>query len=171
MKKEKYLKAKPIKNGTVIDHIPADLATEIYEILKPKIKKNKKTLILLDNVESKSMGLKGIIKLEDAYLDPEDFNILALISKDITINVIRNWEVKEKYKVKTPEAFEGLFYCPNPNCITNLRNELGVGEPIKPKYYVIERNNETKVKCYYCEREIERDDILTLLKERRYIEK
>ncbi|GIR76703.1 MAG: hypothetical protein CM15mP78_14020 [Candidatus Poseidoniales archaeon] len=68
-----------IRNGTVIDHIPAGQAMRVLEMLGI----NKGTSVpvsLVMNVPSKKMGTKDIIKVEDRELNQDELNRLALVA-------------------------------------------------------------------------------------------
>jgi aspartate carbamoyltransferase regulatory subunit len=69
-----------------------------------------------------------------------------LISPKATINIIRDFEVAEKFKVKLPKEIVGIVCCSNPTCISNAN------EPVKSRFRVISQDP-AKIKCYYCERE------------------
>ena len=63
-----------IRNGTVIDHIPAGQAMRVLEMLGI----NKGTSVpvsLVMNVPSKKMGTKDIIKVEDRELNQDELNV------------------------------------------------------------------------------------------------
>jgi len=63
----KQLKVDAIKNGTVIDHIPAGKALNVYEILSPK---TKKVTTIGMNLTSKTHGRKDLIKIEGLESNP-----------------------------------------------------------------------------------------------------
>lgn len=97
------------------------------------------------NVKSK-LGKKDIVKVEDRELDPQEVDRIALIAPKATINIIRNYEVAEKYRVNLPDEIHGILKCSNPTCISNSN------EPVKSRFLVINRDP-LRIKCYYCERE------------------
>ncbi|ADP77953.1 aspartate carbamoyltransferase, regulatory subunit [Methanothermus fervidus DSM 2088] len=150
MRKIRELKVKPIKNGTVIDHIPAGRALQVLKILKIPEGKNKVTIGI--NMESSRMGIKDIVKIENRELHSEEVDQIALIAPKATINIIRDYEVVKKEKVQLRDEIEGLIKCPNPNCISNA------DEPIKTKFYVVDKEPVT-LRCYYCERLIKEEEI------------
>lgn len=49
-----------------------------------------------------------------------------------------------------PDAVEGIFSCPNSNCISH-------NEPVKSVFYVKTLAHDTKMKCKYCEKVFSRD--------------
>ncbi|MDI6708577.1 MAG: aspartate carbamoyltransferase regulatory subunit [Candidatus Thermoplasmatota archaeon] len=140
------LKVQPIKEGTVIDHIAPGTALKVLSILGLS-KSPTATVSLLMNVPSKKYGKKDIVKIEARELKPKEVDKIALIAPNATINIIRNYKVKDKYKVKLSEIIIGIVRCSNPSCISNLR------EPVESKFSVISRKP-LKLRCYYCEREL-----------------
>lgn len=140
---EQELKVKKIQNGTVIDHIKAGLGLEVLKILGIDSKFNG-TVSYLMNTQSKKLGRKDVVKLENKELKPDDVNKIALISPNATINIIRDYEVVEKRNVELPSVINGIIKCSNPNCITNA-------EKIITKFYVVKKEP-LELKCHYCER-------------------
>ena len=141
-----------IRNGTVIDHIPAGTALQVLNILGITGREGYRVALVM-NVESSKLGRKDIVKVENRELKPEEVNKIALIAPTATINIIKDYRVVRKVKVKLQDVIEGIIKCPNPNCISNLPRE-----PIKPKFRVVCRNP-IKLKCVYCGRYITGDDI------------
>ncbi|MBE9592270.1 MAG: aspartate carbamoyltransferase regulatory subunit, partial [Proteobacteria bacterium] len=94
------LKIQTIKNGSVIDHITAGNAVKVLHILGiPKTFSS--TVSVAMNVKSK-LGKKDIVKVENRELDPQEVDKIALIAPKATINIIRDFEVAEKHRVKLP---------------------------------------------------------------------
>ena len=142
----KELRVQPIKNGTVIDHIPAGMALKVLHILGIPDRGIGSIVSVAMNVRSNVMGKKDIVKVEDRELEPKEVDKIALIAPRATINIIRDYEVVEKHRVKLPKEVIGILKCPNPTCISNSR------EPIESRFIVIS-DNPPRVRCYYCERE------------------
>ncbi|MEM3699106.1 MAG: aspartate carbamoyltransferase regulatory subunit, partial [Archaeoglobaceae archaeon] len=118
MKKE--LVISKIKEGTVIDHINAGRALLVLKILG--IDENtKETVSLALNVPSKKIGKKDIVKVEGLFISEEKLNKIALIAPNATINLIKDYEIEKKFKVKLPEVVKGILKCPNKMCISNAR--------------------------------------------------
>ena len=104
MKKE--LKVPRIKDGSVIDHITAGNAVKVLHILGiPKASSS--TVSVAMNVRSK-LGKKDIVKVENRELDPQEVDKIALIAPKATINIIRDYEVAKKHKVKLPDEIVGI---------------------------------------------------------------
>ena len=115
------LKITPIKNGTVIDHISQGNAMVILRILGLPETGKSSVISIAMNVTGET-GKKDILKIENRELKPKEINKIALISPHTTINIIRNFKVVKKYRVKLPNIIEGITKCANPGCITN-KNE------------------------------------------------
>lgn len=135
-----------IKNGTVIDHIPAGHALKVLNILKVDGSQGFVVTVAM-NVQSKSMGKKDLVKLGDRVLDQSEINKISLVAHEATYNIIKNYRVVKKKNVIIPDVLEDLIKCENPNCVTNQK------EPVKPKAIVVNKNP-VKIKCYYCGRYI-----------------
>ncbi len=132
-----------IRDGTVIDHIKAGRALEVLKILGISGKEGNIVAVVM-NVSSKKLGRKDIVKVEGVELGKEQVDLIALIAPDATINIIRDYDVAEKYRVKVPEKISGLLRCVNPNCITNQPRE-----PIETSFRVV-NVSPLKLKCEYC---------------------
>lgn len=143
----KELKVQLIKNGTVIDHITSGMALKVLKILGVN-EKIGSTVSVLMHVASKKENWKDVVKIEDRELDPDEVDKIALIAPNATINIIRNYNVAEKHKVSLPDLVRGIVRCDNPNCITNLK------EPVEPEF-IVESRNPPKLRCRYCDRELE----------------
>ena len=140
MKKE--LRVSAIKNGTVIDHIPASNLYKVISILNLERLSNPMTYG--SNLESKKLGKKAIIKISDKFFEDEEINKISLVAPQAKLNIIRDYKVAEKKVVEVPDQIIGIAKCVNPKCITNHEN-------IKTKFTVI--NKETvDLKCHYCEK-------------------
>jgi aspartate carbamoyltransferase regulatory subunit len=139
---DKVLKVSAIKDGTVIDHIPADSLFKVISILG--LKKLETHMSLGTNFDSKKLGKKAIIKLSDVYLLDEDINKISLVAPDAKLNIIKDYNVVEKKSVQIPEKIIGIVKCVNPKCITN-------NEDIVTKFNVLSRDD-LKLKCHYCEK-------------------
>ena len=151
MKKELSISA--IKDGTVIDHIPSNATLKVADILD--LNGIMGIISIAANLTSKSMGKKGIIKIEGKDLTKEEVDKIALIAPNATVNIISNYGVKRKIRVAIPPKISRIIKCSNPNCVTN--NEKNV----ETQFYVLGKDP-LKVKCHYCERNMEREDISLL---------
>lgn len=139
-----------IKEGTVIDHIKAGKALKIIELLK--LDSNNKIVTLGMNFPSKTQKKKDVIKVEKKELTPEEANKVAILAPQATINIIRDFKVVKKFKVKIPTVVEKLLVCPNPKCITNNEN-------MKTCFKTTVNKNMVKVRCEYCEKIFDQNEI------------
>lgn len=146
----KTLSVSAIKNGTVIDHIPAGQALKIIRLLKITNNKHRATLGL--NLTSKSMSLKDLIKIEGRFLEAHEANEVIVFAPEATINIIEDFEVAKKISTKLPKTITKILVCPNENCITHV-------EPINSCFYVEEYRKTVKLNCKYCERQFGLDQI------------
>ena len=146
---EKELKIQKIKNGTVIDHLPAGTALSVVKILGVDREYGNAVSIAM-NVESKSSSMKDIVKVEDKILETAETDKLALIAPNATINIIKDYNVVRKNKVILPDEIKNIIKCGNPDCVTNQN------EPITPVFSV-ESRNPVRLRCKFCERIMERD--------------
>ena len=144
------LKVKPIENGTVIDHIPANKSLQVLKILGLPEEGINVTLAM--NVHSK-LGFKDILKFENREVDHEEIDKISLIAPDATINIIRDFEIVSKKKVELVKELKGIVKCTNPKCISNT------DEPIESKFYLVESDPIT-LRCHYCERLVQAEEVL-----------
>ena len=140
------LRVKPIKNGTVIDHIAGGQALNVLKILGIS-GTTEATVSVVMNVDSGKLGKKDIVKVEDRELKEEEVNRIALIAPDATINIIRDFLVIEKHLVDLPDLIIGVVRCQNPSCISNTE------EPIKSRM-LVKTKNPVILRCVYCEQPI-----------------
>ena len=142
MKERTQLVVSAIKDGTVIDHIPAKSLFKVIHILG--LDHIRKQITFGTNLDSEKLGSKGIIKLSEIFFEKEDLDRIALVAPDVKVNIIRDYEVVEKKVVEIPEKLEGIVKCVNPVCITN-------NEDIRTKFELVSRNP-VGLKCHYCEK-------------------
>ena len=150
--KKKELQVAALENGTAIDHIPPRQLFKVADMLSLKELEN--TITIGNNFHSKKMGSKGIIKIADKFFEEDVINRIAHIAPNVILNIIRDYEVVEKKTVELPDELVGLVKCNNPKCITN-------NEPMPTRFDVIDKESGT-VKCRYCERKINKEDIIIL---------
>ena len=132
-----------IENGTVIDHIPAEKTYQVAQLLGLYELTDPVTIGL--NYPSKKIGKKGIIKVTDKFFTDEEISRLSVITPNVVLSIIRNYEVVEKKKVETPDELHGIIRCNNPKCITN-------NEPMDTYFRVMNKKQGT-VRCHYCDKE------------------
>ena len=139
---KKELKVSAIKEGTVIDHIPARDLFKVIKILQ--LENCREQITFGTNLESKKLGRKGIIKIANKFFKQEEINKIALIAPQANLNIIKDYQVVEKKKVELPDEIEGIVKCYNPKCITNHEN-------VRTRFTVISREP-LRLKCHYCEK-------------------
>ena len=145
----KELKISAIVDGTVIDHIPPKAVYDIIRLLGFREYDN--VISAATNLQSKKMGKKGIVKIGSRYLTQEEVNKITLVAPNASLCIIKNYKVDLKEKLIVPDEFRKIIKCNNPKCITN-------SEDIETKFKVLNKNP-LKVKCMYCERSMEKDEI------------
>ncbi|MFQ5406455.1 MAG: aspartate carbamoyltransferase regulatory subunit [Candidatus Micrarchaeia archaeon] len=97
---EDKIKVKKIERGIVIDHLKGGTALQALSLLG--INKNfPGTVSMVMNVPSQKLGFKDIIKIEGKKIEKEEIKKIASISPNATVNVINNYAIIEKYRVKT----------------------------------------------------------------------
>ena len=94
MKDSKELKVSAIKNGTVIDRIPAKNLFKVITILG--LDKIENQITFGTNLESKKLGRKAIIKISDKDFQEDELNKIALVAPEAKLNIIKNYTVVEK---------------------------------------------------------------------------
>lgn len=139
---KKELIVSAIKNGTVIDHIPAKDLFNVIRILELESSQNQITFG--SNLDSKKLGKKAIVKIENKFFKQEEINKIALVAPEANLNIIKDYKVDGKMKVEVPDEITGIVKCFNPKCVTNH-------EEITTKFSVISKN-EVALKCKYCEK-------------------
>ncbi|MFB6081978.1 MAG: aspartate carbamoyltransferase regulatory subunit [Halanaeroarchaeum sp.] len=140
------LRVSKIQNGTVIDHVTAGEALHVLAILDID-GSGGETVSLGMNVPSDRLGRKDVVKVEGRELSQSEVDVLSLIAPDATINIIRDYEVREKHRVERPTEVAGVLTCPNANCITNA------GEPVVTRFDVLEDG----VRCEFCDTIVRED--------------
>ena len=146
------LKIKPIKNGTVIDHITVNKSLYVLNILGLPSKEARDVTVAM-NVSSGEIGRKDIVKIKNRELDPDEIDQLALIAPQTTLNIIRDYEIIEKKEVQLKDELTGIIKCTNPKCISNKTTE-----PIQSKFVVVNKQP-AELRCKYCDRIIKSGDI------------
>lgn len=137
------LQVAAIKNGTVIDHIPADKLFTVVNLLK--LQKTTQSITIGNNFASQRLGKKGFIKVADRFFSDEEISRLSVVAPNVILNIIKDYEIVEKKQVVMPDELRGIVKCPNPKCITN-------NEPMITIFHVTDKENGI-LKCHYCEKE------------------
>ena len=132
-----------IKNGTVIDHIPAEKTYQVVNLLQLETLDTPVTIGY--NYPSNKIGRKGIIKVSDKFFTDEEISRLSVVAQNVVLNIIHDYEVVEKKTVKTPDELRGIVKCNNPKCMTN-------NEPMHTVFHVVNKEKGI-LKCHYCDKE------------------
>ena len=133
----------------MIDHIPASALFKVVSILKLD---TLDTMITIGNsLGSNKLGKKGIIKLSKVFFEDDQINKIALVAPCAKLNIIKEYDVVEKRVVEIPDEIIGLVKCVNPKCITN-------NEKVHTRFDVVSKS-EVKLKCHYCEKITDQDNI------------
>ncbi|MBQ8344622.1 MAG: aspartate carbamoyltransferase regulatory subunit [Clostridia bacterium] len=131
-----------IKNGFVIDHIKPGNGMKIYKILG--LEELNCPVAIIQKALSHSMGVKDIIKV-DAEVKL-DMTALGYIDPDVTVNVIKDSKIVEKYHPGLPRELVNIVKCKNPRCITTTEQEL-------PHIFRLTDEKKRVYRCIYCESE------------------
>ncbi|WP_037586113.1 aspartate carbamoyltransferase regulatory subunit [Stenoxybacter acetivorans] len=145
------LSVEAIKNGTVIDHIPAGLGLAILRQFK--LLQYGSAVTVGFHLPSKRGKRKDIIKIDGVHLDDDAANRLAVFAPNATVNDIDNFAVVNKRTLRLPESISEVFRCPNSNCASH-------SEPVKSFFSLRSIGEQTKFKCRYCEKTFGRDAVI-----------
>ena len=134
-----------IKNGYVIDHIKVGNAMKIYDVLN--LNELDCQVALITNAKSKKTKVKDIIKI--AKLVDIDFDKIASIDPNVTINIVKNNKIIEKKKLDLPRELINIYKCKNPRCITTIERGLD-------QIFVLTDKENNIYRCKYCENNLEK---------------
>ncbi len=134
-----------IENGYVIDHITAGNAMKIYELLK--LNELECQVALITNAKSKKTKIKDLIKI--GKLIDIDFDKLAFIDPNVTVNIVKDNKIIEKRKLELPEKLINVTKCKNPRCITSIERDLD-------QIFNLTNKEKQTYRCIYCEMSLEK---------------
>ncbi len=137
-----------IKKGIVIDHIHAGLGVKIFDYLG--LRDADYTVALIMNAQSKRVGKKDIIKIENVI--DLDLSALGFIDPEITVNIIEDEKIVEKINLTLPDKVVDVIHCKNPRCITSI--ERG----IRHEFRLVDREKGIYA-CNYCDHQVEKDNV------------
>lgn len=137
-----------IRNGFMLDHIKAGMGVKIFRYLH--LDKLGHQVALIINADSKKMGKKDIIKIEN--IEEINYTVLGVLSPGITINEVRNEVIISKVKPKLPEKIQDILTCKNPNCITSVEKYI-------PHSFALVDEEKGSYKCEYCEQIINPSEV------------
>ena len=129
-----------IRNGIVIDHIPAGAGMELYRMLR--LDALDCSVAIIKNAHSNKSGKKDIIKIDE--LIPVDLDLIGYLAPHAKINFIRDGILVEKRDATLPKTLTNVIKCMNPRCITNGEQELDqIFRLTDPENHIY--------RCIYCE--------------------
>ena len=140
----KQLLVSALENGTVIDHIPCERTNDVVTLLK--LNNVSSTVMIGINLESKKMGHKTIIKVANKFFSDDELNKLSVIAPDVTLCIIRDYEVVEKKQVRMPEELQDIIRCANPKCICSVEPGLD---------HEVIQFPDGALRCAYCDARVE----------------
>jgi len=149
-KKRTELQVAALENGSALDHIPSEQLFKVAQLLG--LERMEHRITIGNNLKSVKMGRKGVIKIADKFFEEDEINRIAVVAPNVVLNTIRDYEVVEKRRVELPDELIDIIRCNNPKCISN-------NEPMPSHFYVTDKASGT-VKCRYCERKINHDEIM-----------
>ncbi len=141
-----------IELGIVIDHIPAGQGPKILDIIFQYEEMKDVAVTLGLNYISKKLGKKDLIKLQMEYLAPEIIQHISIMVPGVTVKAVKDYKVHSKVVVHPPKEIKNVLECKNPNCITNSEGHVGT-------LFTAIDDRIKQVKCYYCERIFDLDDL------------
>lgn len=149
MNKQYKLQVEAINNGTVIDHIPANIGFKVIKLLQLDVSNARITIGL--NLPSSALGKKDLIKIENVFISKEQAERLAIFAPNATVNQIEHYEVVAKLPMAMPTEIIDVFLCPNSNCITHDE------QAVKSDFSLLDNGADIDLKCKYCEKVFSRD--------------
>ena len=140
------LLVRKIEQGTVIDHIPAwksELVLRVLRLDRFGRRSADVSVAILENVSSKLLGKKDVVKVDRWRVDEKEADLVCLIFPTVTVNYINSWKVT-KYSPRVPDKIEGRIRCPELSCISNAPRE-----PLTPRFLTLKE--ERSLQCAYCD--------------------
>ncbi len=129
-----------VNNGIVLDHIKAGESMLVYDYLK--LGRLKCCVAIIQNCQSKKMGLKDIVKIDE--LIDIDLDVLGYIDPHITVNYVKDGKLLKKRHLALPETLTNVIKCKNPRCITSTEQEL-------PHVFKLIDREKQIYRCAYCD--------------------
>ena len=134
-----------IENGYVIDHIAAGNAMKIHELLN--LNELDCQVALITNAKSNKTVVKDLIKI--GKLIDIDFDKLAFLDPNVTVNIVKNNKITEKRKLELPKKLVNVAKCKNPRCITSTERDLD-------QLFILTNKEKKTYRCAYCEMSLEK---------------
>nr|WP_072514484.1 aspartate carbamoyltransferase regulatory subunit [Ndongobacter massiliensis] len=133
-----------IREGIVIDHIPAGKGMQLYHYLG--LDNLNCQIALIENAVSQKKGRKDILKINERI--DLNYEILGFFDPHITVNIIHEGDLVKKIHPELPERITGVLHCKNPRCITSIEQEL-------PQVFKLTDRENGTYRCIYCETKAE----------------
>jgi aspartate carbamoyltransferase regulatory subunit len=149
VKRDRKLQVRALESGTVIDHLRPGTAFRAVRILG--LDKDECTVLVGVHLASAKHEAKDLIKVEGRELTPGEINKIALISPEATLCIIRDFEVFHKTRPEIPDLIEALLRCVNPSCVSQ--------DPRIHTRFRAESRKPLKLRCYYCERTFQQEEL------------
>ena len=112
----------------------------VYDYLK--LDKLSCCVALIQNCQSRKMGMKDIVKIDE--LIDIDLDMLGYIDPGITVNYVKDGKLIGKKHLALPETLKNVIKCRNPRCITSTEQEL------PHVFRLVDRDNRV-YRCMYCD--------------------
>jgi len=111
------------------------------------------TGLVARGIESKRLGAKDVIVLEEMFLPPQVFASIALLVPDATFNERKNGRITKLHIEGNLCDIPASFPCPNPECISNNDPEC------QQKFSAQNIEGKRVITCSWCEREFDIEEI------------
>ncbi len=138
-----------IENGINLDQIPHGNAWYIMKILN-LFNSNSQAGVGL-NLPSKKLGSKDLIKIENRLLTQNEIDAISLFCTGSTLSIIKDFKVINKLTLELPKVVNDIIVCPNKRCVSH--------QYVSKFHTFVNRKDMTVVKCHYCEKEFNIEDI------------
>ena len=138
-----------IENGINLDQIPHGNAWYIMKILN-LFNSNSQAGVGL-NLPSKKLGSKDLIKIENRLLTQNEIDAISLFCTGSTLSIIKDFKVINKLTLELPKVVNDIIVCPNKRCVSH--------QYVSKFHTFVNRKYMTVVKCHYCEKEFNIEDI------------
>ncbi len=154
-KGERYFR--PLRNGTVLDHLESGTAEKIERYLKTeRVFREDSVIHSIENVPSQKLKRKDVLILENVFLPDRTLALISFIAPQTTFNIVRDNRIR-KMKVEPPKEVysqTSFLRCPNSHCVVNHDPEA------RPRFKILKKEGKEIVRCNYCEREFSREEVL-----------
>jgi aspartate carbamoyltransferase regulatory subunit len=138
-----------IENGINLDHIPHGNAWYVMKILNLFNSHSQAGIGL--NLPSKKLGSKDLIKIENRVLTQNEIDAISLFCTGSTLSIIKDFKVIDKFILELPKVVHDVIVCPNKRCVSH--------QHVSKFNTFVNRKDITIVKCHYCEKEFNIEDI------------